>query len=254
MVSRLIIAAALACAGATASASTLQLSGYAYGNFKNLANADDDVILDEYYTHDGSDWVSNGRKTAVVWGHGPSTVGFWNTSFIGIRDIEFSCALTHGAQSCDIARLDWHNASPGPDTHDDDFDVRAVLSFGLTSPFVSEIEDEGFELNIQSGQNPGGPDSIFATAFNDYNIGAYDLGSGFAITGFSFRTEGAGSVVPQSSTEFLWTNDQQSISSLYVVAEISGPVAVPLPAAGWMLLAGLGGLAALRSPKRRKQQ
>jgi hypothetical protein len=229
-------------------AASLQFSGSADGKFKNLANAGGDVVINEYYTHDGSDWISNGPKTAVVWGYGPATVGFWNTSFIGIPDFDFSCELAHGANTCDIARLDWYHASPISETHDMDFDVRAVVAFDLFSPVVATGEREGFEMNIRSAPEdvPSNMGYVFATAWNDYALEAFDLGNGYAITGFSFRSEGAGDVIQQSATEFVWRNDQNSISTLYVVAEIEGPVAVPLPAAGWLLLAGLGGLAAMR--------
>jgi hypothetical protein len=244
---------AITCLGtAPLYAASLQFSGSADGKFKNLANAGDDVIIDEYYTYDGDDWVSSGPKTAVVWGHGPSTVGYWNTSFIGIPDFDFSCELTRGLTECDVARIDWNYASPIAETHDMDFDVRAVVAFDLFSPVVTIGEREGFEMNIRSAPEDHASNMgyVFATAWNDYALETFDLGNGYAITGFSFRSEGAGDVTQQSATEFVWRNDENSISTLYVVAEIEGPAAVPLPAAGWMLLAGIGGLAALRRRRR----
>ncbi|WP_420876405.1 VPLPA-CTERM sorting domain-containing protein [Roseovarius tolerans] len=45
----------------------------------------------------------------------------------------------------------------------------------------------------------------------------------------------------------LWTNPEHGHSELGIYANIS---AVPLPAAGWLMIAGIGGLAALR--RRRK--
>ena len=68
------------------------------------------------------------------------------------------------------------------------------------------------------------------------------LNDRYRLTGFSFSVIGDGSVDGN-----VWSTQENASSSLIVSANIS---AVPLPAAGWLLIAGVGGLAAMK--RRRK--
>jgi hypothetical protein len=87
------------------------------------------------------------------------------------------------------------------------------------------------------------------------------------LTGFSLGVTGGGSLSTATGqlwslsclfkgdctevTKLTWINPENNTSTLQIFADVTAPVAaVPLPAAGWMLLAGLGGFAAV---KRRKQ-
>ncbi|MBC7154879.1 MAG: VPLPA-CTERM sorting domain-containing protein [Rhodobacteraceae bacterium] len=69
------------------------------------------------------------------------------------------------------------------------------------------------------------------------------LGDGLTLNGFSTALlSGAGTLDGNA-----WYNLESGTSTLGIYANIA---AVPLPAAGWLMMAGIGGLAAMR--RRRK--
>jgi hypothetical protein len=76
----------------------------------------------------------------------------------------------------------------------------------------------------------------------------FKSGSGTFITGFLLKT--GDTSFGYSSPFFVAGKDDKDISHVTLYARGAPVSVVPLPAAGWMLIAGLGGLAAMR--RRRK--
>lgn len=89
-------------------------------------------------------------------------------------------------------------------------------------------------------------DKISAFLLDDLSFGGVPekLGNGITVEGYEW-------VLSEGSDGFFsdghWYNSEHGTSTLQLKAKVS---AVPLPAAGWMLLASMGGLAAMK--RRRK--
>lgn len=243
----LVAVSAVALTAGTASAATF--SGNTYGYFSHIENADHDVFPYNYYSNGGF----NGSSTGIAWGYtDTSDTDFFDTSQLGINDTLFSCELTTGMQSCDVAKIDWYNAASNASTTDEDFNVDARLRFNLDTPVDLDTQYDTLQLNILSTNNTLSPtsDLIVSGDWEQFFLQGYDLGNGYTLHGFSLRHEGAGALHNVAGTDFEWTNPENSVSHLYIVADIKGPAPIPLPAAGWMLLAGVGAMAAFR--RRRK--
>ena len=234
----------------TAGAATAAtFSGNTSGYFSDKQNADPDVVYYNYYN--GGE--SHGNSSGIAWGYdNPHDHDFSDTSQLGVNNTHFSCDLTYGMQSCDVAKVDWYNASSNAWTNDEDFNVNLNLAFNLDSPvYLSNILDS-LQLNILSTRNDLSPNSdlIVSGGWDQFHLEGFDLGSGYTLHGFSLREEGAGTLRNIAGRDFEWVNEEDSYSHLYIVADIKGPSRVPLPAAGWMLIAGFGGLVAMN--RRRK--
>ncbi len=230
-------------------ASAATFSGNTSGYFSDKQNADPDVVYYNYY----NGGQSHGNSSGIAWGYDDlGDHDYSDTSQLGINDMHFSCELTYGMQSCDVGKIDWYNASSNAWTNDEDFNVEAKLRFNLDTPIDLYTAYDTLELNILSSRNDLSPNSdlIVSGDWEQFFLEGYDLGGGYMLHGFSLREEGAGTLQNVAGTDFEWVNEEDSYSHLYIVAEIKGPTPVPLPAAGWMLIAGLGGLVTLK--RRRK--
>ncbi len=92
-------------------------------------------------------------------------------------------------------------------------------------------------------------------AFGFQNFGLtvpLDLGDGYMLDGFVLSVQGDGMLADLGGGSWDWTNPEQGTSYLVFEAEISGPAPVPLPAAAWMLMAGIGGLGAMKRRSKKK--
>lgn len=87
--------------------------------------------------------------------------------------------------------------------------------------------------------SPGGSvthfDSDLDIDENGYGYGSYTFASGYVSTMFGIGAAGHGDSFKIRKIQFSYDDD---------------PAPVPLPAAGWLMLAGLGGLAAVRRVRR----
>lgn len=249
MMKAMTIAAVSVVSLTAGAASAATFSGKTYGYFSQIENADPDVFTYNYY----SNGAYNGSSSGVAWGYDDITdQDYSDTSQLGINDTHFSCELTYGKQSCDVAKIDWYNASTNSPTNDEDFNVDARLRFNLDTPVDLSTQYDTLGLNILSSRNDLSPNSdlIVSGDWEQFFLQGYDLGNGYTLHGFTLRVEGAGSLQNVAGTNFEWLTDEDSYSHLYIVANITGPSPIPLPAAGWMLLAGIGGIAVIR--RRRK--
>ncbi|MEE4189628.1 MAG: VPLPA-CTERM sorting domain-containing protein [Roseobacter sp.] len=188
---------------------------------------------------------SEGSNTLLQWGYTPDRYDddeTYDTSFLQILDYSFDQELVSGQNEIRVGALRWYNASS---THvDSQFSAHAWLRFDLDEPTNLPWAWDYVGFNISSTSNSGNPadDSVLGVSFDDYNLNLpINIADRTFLTGFDYRAVGGG----LDGNE--WTNAEDSYSYLEIYAQVE---VVPLPAAGWMLLAGVGGLAAMRRRKR----
>ncbi|WP_298836295.1 VPLPA-CTERM sorting domain-containing protein [uncultured Roseobacter sp.] len=198
-----------------------------------------------------SDCTTAGCKS-VSWGNleepdAPTTLtrtrpASSDRSVMTFRDTDFSADLEGDKVKVDVAYIDWYNAEWS--NFDDLFELNAEFEFGMTSP-ASLTSFDLFTLVIGTTGNDSASNDDTATlaGFEDFRLGTpLNLTRGYVLSGFSFSVLGDGGVDGD-----VWSTQENRSSTLVISAHIE---AVPLPAAGWLLIAGVGGLAAMK--RRRK--
>lgn len=158
----------------------------------------------------------------------------------------FSHELLEGHNSYELGRIEWYNASW--QNFDPLFTLKSRMGLDIDTPIDTGNNRDrvNFEIDTSNNGSSVPEDAAMVLGFQDFFLGLpVDLNDGYYLEGFEFSVAGDGGL-----TAFDWTNPEQGTSQLIISAKISGPAVVPLPAAGWMLLAGLGGLAAMK--RRRK--
>lgn len=175
----------------------------------------------------------------------------------GFRNSDgFSEEIT-GHETVKVGTIRWENR---PNPASTTVNIFANLNMVLDIDGFGQVT-ELLQFQIDNTANPEG-DDILALWFDDFGGVPIDLGNGLTLDGFSFElqdpvdgetlTTGVGTGANEGRTLLNWDNPEGhpvNFSWLTINAEIS-PAAVPLPAAGWMLIAGVGGLVAMR--RRRK--
>ncbi|CAN0595349.1 unnamed protein product, partial [Ectocarpus sp. 12 AP-2014] len=167
-------------------------------------------------------------------------------SQLTFMDGNFSHELQGGHNLYEIGRIEWYNASWN--NFDPFFRLEARLELDIDAPISDQNNVDYIDLDIDTSNNGSSvaEDAAMLVSFDDFFIGLpLNFGDGYFLEGFEVSVAGDGGL-----SGLNWTNPEQGTSELILSAKISGPAVVPLPAAGWMLLAGLGGLAAMK--RRRK--
>lgn len=144
-----------------------------------------------------------------------------------------------------IGGLKWKNASSAGSITDDAFSLFATLSLDLDIPELA-IANQAVSFAINNTANPPG-DTLGSSALMvgglTYNLALpIDLGDGLLLSGFTIKGDGHPDNTYDPVTG-VWELEEDKKAKLYFYANVTQ---IPLPAAGWMLIAGLGGLAALR--------
>ncbi|WP_375227448.1 VPLPA-CTERM sorting domain-containing protein [Roseobacter sp. S98] len=242
-------AAALTLLSGAATAATFEgsTSGFFRG-FQHFAADPNDTNGDARPS--GSGCFGSGC-TSVSWGRTADDAG--NTiqgpdgivrSIMSFQQTDFSVELTGGPKTVEVARIDWFNAEWS--NFDDLFQLDATFNINLTAPFAlsPEVSDDfAFGVGTTGNDSSSDADTAKIAGFNGFLLDTpLILNDRYRLTGFSFSVIGDGSVDGN-----VWSTQENASSSLIVSANIS---AVPLPAAGWLLIAGVGGLAAMK--RRRK--
>jgi len=173
------------------------------------------------------------------------TDGDDDKSTLTIDNFNFSEPVPIGVSQVQVGQLIWFNASSPASVTPDEFTATGDIELNFTSP-SGAVGTQMASFTIENTANPEG-DLITAMALDGFDFDftlPLDLGSGVSVTGFTADLVG---LSPGTFANGLWSNPENTTSTLGIYANIA---AVPLPAAGWLLLAGLGGLAAVR--RRRK--
>lgn len=202
-----------------------------------------------------NDW----SECSLFFGCSTQTTG---KSTLTIEDYGFnSNVTTPGAVT--VGQISWHNAAsqaqgdgslwggnqyPGTDPK---FTLNADMSIDYAQPTDLPATSQSLSFSVRNTDNPTG-DKISSLIFNNLNYGSVlplDLGEGLTVTGYSFElVDGTYSTFNAATGK--WTLQEDRSATLRIVANVD-VAPVPLPAAGLMLLGGLGGLAAVG---RRKKQ
>lgn len=167
-------------AGAAAAAT---FSGNTSGVFDNRQNNDPDVLIYNYYSN--GEW--HGNASGLAWGYdNPHDSDYSDTSQLGVNNSHFSCDLTYGMQSCDVAKIDWYNAASNASTNDEDFNVDLTLTFDLDTPIDLLGRDDTLQLHILSSRNDLSPNSdlILSGGWDQFLLEGLDLGDGYTLHGF----------------------------------------------------------------------
>lgn len=198
--------------------------------------------------------AGGGANSGVAWGDPdpcPDNNGMGqDDSTLGIEDFVFSEEIT-GPTLVQIGQINWFNEA---NTAAVDFAAIADINLTLTSPVAGSVT-EALAFNIDN--TPNNPaDNILALTFSDFGLSLPVPVGDLTLLEFVFQLidpiAGESLLITSvaNGLRLNWTNPEDNISSLGLYARFDGPAPVPLPAAGWLLLAGLGGLAAVR--RRRK--
>lgn len=136
------------------------------------------------------------------------------------------------------------------------------LTFGLTIDGVSQTITNSYNFSHLETPNADNPCANGAANKSGVNVnGCADrvqatlndaVAETFTINGTEYTIDITGFDIPdQNGIPTFWTVENRSNSAqLYAGLTQFTPAPVPLPAAGWMLVAGLGGLAAARRRKK----
>lgn len=164
-------------------------------------------------------------------------------SSLTIGDGPFSQDFPAGGGMIDLFTVTWYNESTPALPTPDNFQATADFMVSYTQPGAGG-GSEMVTFDITNTDNPEGDEIIPTLAVGPLDFGGVplDLGMGLTVVSYILTHSGNGAFA-----DGLWTNPEKGTSVLTITAKID---VVPLPAAGWMLLAGVGGLAAYK--RRRK--
>jgi hypothetical protein len=242
-----ILGATLLLVAGTLGAEAATLSGDTTGEFTGSLdsfNVDDDGRI--------ARWPFDNCGTFIGC-TGQSTLTFVINGSDG--DFDFSHTVTSSG-SFRVGEIRWFNAAsrldsawgfPGTDSA---FTLLADMTIDYQSPTDLAPSTQGVSLAISNTVNP--PGDIFSGAALKLGGLTYgqtlplNLGSNLVLTGYSLFLK------PNSNSTYdpvtgVWTLKEHKSATLEIRANVS---VVPLPAAAWMLLAGIGGLAAVARRKK----
>jgi hypothetical protein len=176
---------------------------------------------------------------------GQSSLSWFETG--GDGDYDRTYTNVTAGNSYVVGGITWSNASTC--NTDGNFNLFATMTMDFDIPQLSPA-NQGVSFNVTNTTNPPG-DLLTSNSLQIGNLTfgsllPVDLGGGLFVSGFRFIADGESDNVYDPATG-KWTLKEDRTASLHLVADIS---AVPLPAAAWMLLAGVGGLAAVARRKK----
>jgi hypothetical protein len=137
------------------------------------------------------------------------------------------------AGNLQVGQLNWFNASSAGNVTPDKFSADLTWTVDYDNPSAAS-DSELFSITVENFENPTA-DDLTGLVLSIGDFGApKSLGGGVTITGYYLALLGPGSYV-----NGIWTNEENTTSQMGLFAQVQ---VVPLPAAAWLLLAGIGGL------------
>lgn len=219
--------------GGIALATTVDFSGSTSGFFYDV----------DYYEGPGNVTYSNGTWGPQV-GWGQVNDQDPRQSTMEIISTPFNYMILPGTHEYVVGRIEWFNETWG--NFDGYFDIDAKLSFFMTNPSSLEISDiVELQITTTDNSNVADADQAFLAKFDNYRIGVpLVLADGITLTDIVLSVTGSGEIDEFGN----WITFEQGTSQLVFSAVIENEhmPPIPLPAAGWLLIAGLGSLVALR--------
>jgi hypothetical protein len=169
-------------------------------------------------------------------------------STLSIDNVAFSQNFAApGTEHVKVAQLTWFNSSTPGWTTPNNFSIDGALSVNIVEPGVFNL-DQPLTFTVGNTVNPAG-DVITAATFTNFGQSLpLSLGGDLFLVSFSTMLSGSGALDNLGGGTFQWTNPEKGVSTLEILAKIQ---AVPLPAAAWMLIAGVAGLGALSRAQRK---
>lgn len=199
---------------------------------------------------------SNGSGNGIAWGDTGSCPDFSGSnqdSRIFIKDYSFSESID-GHETVKIGEIKWFNRKNFAHSAKN-FKTDVNLALNVTSP-VNQMFAELLWAFIDNTSNPTG-DQVIAYRWDDFGLDLPALlGPSLSIDGFSFKllgnSNGESFELSDWGTgqQIDWQNKEHNWSKVGIYADVSEIAAVPLPAAGLMMIAALGGLGAIRRKRK----
>jgi hypothetical protein len=213
------------------------LIGTAGGSFASLSSCDNAGSSRSCRI---TNTAANGANTQVQWGSQSTRTDFVSPSTLTSVDLAFNTETD--AYGVNLGRLDWFNSATVAVADLDLFGVRWNLGVNFTAPVGPDPRgNEAFSFTINNPINPRG-DLIYGLGLSDLSNLARSISlNGVTIENLRYQVvDGAGTGTSYFSNN-IWYNDENNLSSLYILADFKGPVVSPIPEPETygMLLAGL---------------
>lgn len=241
-----VLTAAALTFGVATGASATPISGMATGSWtsEDAADAIGFLFFTEGATISSDDktvaWP--GDRCVFIFGCDPTEPA----STMVINDGSFGGSYADG-DHIDLFSLTWTNRSTGGLITPDNFNLAGSFTLDFLTPGGGS-GTEPLTFAITNTNNPDGDNVALTIDDSNFDFGGLPriLSSTVSITDYVLVQTGDGSFGDGTgvcANENTWCNPEDGVSTLTIQGKVS---VVPLPAAGWMLLAGLGGLVAMK--------